>query len=341
MTVKAHGPGGPLRFGLIGTGRIGVAHAANIAASADAALACVVDPDLETAQAVAARFGAVAMGSADDLLASGDVEAVLVAAPTPTHADLIESCVDAGLAILCEKPIDLEISRVDELRTRVAASSVPVALGFNQRFDPAVAEVKRRVVAGEIGALEHLAIVSRDPGPPPADYIATSGGIFRDMTIHDLDLARFFLGEVTEVQAMGACLFDPGAREHGDFDTVSVTLRGASGAIATISNSRHSAVGYDQRLEAFAAEGVLQVCNAPAGLVSSSTASATEARSPYVQSFLDRYAASYAAELAEFIRLVRGEPSTSPSFADGRSALVLADAARRSAAEGVTVAIRP
>jgi myo-inositol 2-dehydrogenase/D-chiro-inositol 1-dehydrogenase len=328
-----------LRFGLIGTGRIGVAHAANIAASPHAELVRVVDPDLAGAQAVAAQCGAVAMASADELLASRDVDAVLVASPTPTHADLIEACVDAGLPVLCEKPIDLEIRRVDQLREKVASSSVPVALGFNQRFDPAVAEVKARVEAGEIGVLEHLAIVSRDPGPPPADYIATSGGIFRDMTIHDFDMVRFFLGDVVEVFATGSCLFDAGAREHGDFDTVSVTLRNERGAIATIANSRHSAVGYDQRLEAFGAGGMLQVCNPAAGLVSAFTSTATEARSPYVWSFLDRYAASYARELDEFIRLVRREASTSPSYEDGRSALLLADAARRSAAEGV--AIRP
>ena len=327
----------PVRFGLVGTGRIGAAHAANIAASPDAELVCVADPHLEGATAVAERYGSAALGSAQELLADPGVEAVLVASPTPTHADLIEACVDAGLPVLCEKPIDLDIRRVDALRAKVSGGSVPVALGFNQRFDPAVAEVRARVAAGDIGTLEHLAIVSRDPGPPPADYIASSGGIFRDMTIHDFDLVRFFLGEITEVSAMGACLFDRGARDHGDFDTVSVTLRGVDGAIATIANSRHSAVGYDQRLEAFGAAGLLQVCNAPGGLVSSSTATATGARSPYVWSFLDRYAASYARELEEFIALVRGEPSTSPTFEDGRAALLLADAARRSAAEGVAV----
>jgi myo-inositol 2-dehydrogenase/D-chiro-inositol 1-dehydrogenase len=327
----------PVRFGLIGTGRIGVAHAANIAVSPHAELVRVVDANVERAQAVAGRFGAEALASAEELLRSGDIDAVLVASPTPTHADLIEACVDAGLPVLCEKPIDLEISRVDRLRAKVASSSVPVALGFNQRFDPAIAEVKARLVAGEIGTLEHLAIVSRDPGPPPADYIATSGGIFRDMTIHDFDMVRFFLGDIVEVFASGSCLFDDGARQHGDFDTVAVTLRSASGAIATLVNSRHSAVGYDQRLEAFGAGGLLQVCNPLAGLVSASTAAATEARSPYIWSFLDRYAASYARELEEFIRSVRGEASSSPTYEDGRAALLLADAARRSAAEGVAI----
>lgn len=329
----------PCRFGLIGTGRIGVAHAANIAASPHAELVRVVDPYVDSARGVAARFGGEALASADELLRAGDIDAVLVASPTPTHADLIEACVDAGLPVLCEKPIDLEISRVDRLRAKVASSSVPVALGFNQRFDPAIAEVKARVVAGEIGTLEHLAIISRDPGPPPANYIATSGGIFRDMTIHDFDMVRFFLGDIVEVFATGSCLFDAGARDHGDFDTVAVTLRSASGAIATLANSRHSAVGYDQRLEVFGAAGLLQVCNPLAGLVSASTSTSTEARSPYVSSFLDRYAASYAHELEEFIRLVRGEVSTSPSYEDGRAALLLADAARRAAAEGVAIRV--
>ncbi|WP_025156372.1 inositol 2-dehydrogenase [Leifsonia aquatica] len=329
----------PLRFGLIGTGRIGRVHAASIAANPATELTWVCDPFIDGARAVAAEHGGSVSESAADVLASGEVDAVLVASPTPTHVDLISAAVDAGIPVLCEKPIDLDIARVDALRPKVAASGVPVALGFNRRFDPSFAAVRARVAAGEIGTLEQLTIVSRDPAAPPASYVAASGGIFRDMTIHDFDMARFFLPDIVEVQATGATLFDDGAREHGDFDTAVVVLRASTGAVVTITNSRHSAVGYDQRLEAFGAKGMLQVANAPTSLVSSSTADAVEAKAPYQDFFLERYAAAYAAELDAFVKLVRGEPSTSPTFEDGRAALVLADAAQLSAETRTVVAI--
>ncbi|RWZ64535.1 inositol 2-dehydrogenase [Labedella populi] len=329
----------PLRFGLIGTGRIGQVHAASMAADPDTTLAWVCDPFVEGARAVADRFGGTVTDDASAVFASGEVDAVLIASPTATHVDLIAAAIEAGIPALCEKPIDLDIARVDALLPTVRSSGVPIALGFNRRFDPAFASVRARVAAGEIGDLEHLSIVSRDPAAPPAAYIAVSGGIFRDMTIHDLDMARFFLPDIVEVSAMGSTVFDPGARQHGDFDTAVTTLRASSGAIVSISNSRHSAIGYDQRLEAFGPRGILQVANAPTSLVSLSTATVVEGRPPYQDFFLERYAEAYAAELREFVRLVRGEPSTSPTFEDGRAALLLADAAQRSATEHVAVAV--
>lgn len=329
----------PIRIGLIGTGRIGRVHAASIAGNPHSELSWVADPYLPGAESVAARFGGVPTDSPDALLASGAIDAVLVASPTPTHVELIEACVDAGLPVLCEKPIDLDIARVDALRDKVLRSGVAVALGFNQRFDPHFADARSRVANGEIGPAEHLSIVSRDPGPPPAEYIAVSGGIFRDMSIHDLDMVRFFLGDIVEVTATGATLFDEGARLHGDYDTVVITLRAASGALATVTNARHSAIGYDQRLEVNGSGGRLLVDNAPSSLVQVSTANLVEGKRPYIEAFVERYAAAYAAELAEFLRLVRGEASTSPTFDDGRAALILADAAQMSAQTGRTISI--
>jgi len=331
--------GAALRFGLIGSGRIGRVHAASIAADPQAALAWVADPFLEGAQSVSELYGGSATASAEEAIADGRVDAIVIASPTPTHVDLIEACVDAGVPVLCEKPIDLDLGRVDRLRPKVAASHVPVALGFNRRFDPSFADAHARVARGDIGSLEQLTIISRDPAAPPADYVAGSGGIFRDMTIHDFDMARFFASDIVQVSAVGSTLFDAGAREHGDFDTAVVTLRAASGALVTIVNSRHSAVGYDQRLEAFGAAGSVQVANQSTSLVSVSTAHSVEARAPFEAFFLERYAQAYAAELREFIKLARGEQSTSPTFEDGRAALVLADAAQRSATEGVAVPI--
>ena len=329
----------PLRFGLIGTGRIGRVHAASIAADPDTTLVWVADPIIAGAEEIAARYGGTVTPDAAAVIASGDVDALLIASPTPTHVDLIAAAVDVGIPVLCEKPIDLDIVRVDALRARVATAGVPVALGFNRRFDPAFASVRARVAAGEIGPLEQLSIISRDPAAPPPAYVAVSGGIFRDMTIHDLDMARFFLPEIVEVSAVGSRMFDDGAREHGDFDTAVTVLRAASGAIVTITNSRHSAVGYDQRLEAFGPSGTLQVANAPTSLVSLSTAVEVEAKPPYQSFFLERYAEAYTAELRAFVRLVRGEPSSSPTFEDGRAALVLADAAQRAAETGRTVSV--
>jgi myo-inositol 2-dehydrogenase/D-chiro-inositol 1-dehydrogenase len=329
----------PLRLGLIGSGRIGSIHAANIAADPGAVLTVVADSFLDGARATAARFGGTPTGSADELLRSGSVDAVVIASPTPTHVDLIEAAVDAGLPVLCEKPIDLNIARVDALRPKVARGGVPVALGFNRRFDPSVAAARARVIAGEIGTLEQLTIVSRDPAPPSIDYVADSGGIFRDMTIHDFDMARFFVPDIVEVSATGSVLFSDAARAHDDFDTVVTTLRAAGGAIVTIINSRHSATGYDQRLEAFGSKGMVSVANMPIDLVTTSTATTAGSGSPFEPFFLTRYAAAYAAELREFIQLVRGESSTIPTFDDGRAALVLADAALRASNERAAVPV--
>ncbi|NQX17412.1 inositol 2-dehydrogenase [Rathayibacter sp. VKM Ac-2857] len=329
----------PLRFGLVGTGRIGQVHAANIAADPEATLAWVCDPFVDGANAVSARYGGTVTTDAAEMFASGGIDAVLIASPTATHVDLLEAAISAGIPALCEKPIDLDIARVDALLPRVTSSGVPIALGFNRRFDPAFAEARARVAAGEIGALEQLSIISRDPAAPPAAYIGVSGGIFRDMTIHDFDMARFFLPDIVEVTATGATTFDPGAREHGDFDTAVVTLRSASGALVSITNSRHSSVGYDQRIEAFGADGSIEVANALTSLVSVSNGTSVQAKPPYQDFFLERYSVAYRAELTEFIKLARGEESTSPTFADGRAALVLADAAARSAVERVSVSV--
>lgn len=326
-----------LRFALIGTGRIGRVHAANIAASPQTELAVVADPVLASADDVAARFGGTAVSDPLAAIDPGRIDAVVIASPTPTHTELITACIERGVPVLSEKPIDLDMSRIEALRPRVQRAASPVAIGFNQRFDPAIAEVQRRVASGEIGPLEQLSITSRDPGPPPAAYIGVSGGIFRDMTIHDFDLARFFAGEIDEVTAVGSTLFDAGAREQDDFDTVVVTLKARSGAIVTITNSRHSAYGYDQRVEAFGGNGLLNVENVPASHVTASNSAHAAARGPYIEQFLDRYASAYANELDAFVELVQQGASSSPNFEDGRAAQVLAEAAHQSARLGRTV----
>lgn len=326
-----------LRFGLIGAGRIGGVHAKNIDAHPATELVYVADTRISMAEEVVARHGGNATTSPEAVLADSGLDAVVVAAPTPQHLTLIEACVDAGLPVLCEKPIDLDRARVDLIRDKVAATEVPVAIGFNQRFDPAFNEVRRRLDAHEIGTIEQVTIVSRDPAPPPADYIAVSGGIFLDMSIHDFDMARFLLGDIAEVYATGSTMFDEGAMLHGDYDTVVVTLKAVSGALVTITNSRHSSFGYDQRLEAFGAEGLLRVENAATSLVGLNNSSGVETKSPHLESFLDRYAESYRLELAEFVKLVQGGESSSPRFEDGRAAQLIAEAAMESSKKGRVV----
>jgi myo-inositol 2-dehydrogenase/D-chiro-inositol 1-dehydrogenase len=328
-----------LRIGLFGTGRIGQVHALSLASLEEATLAWVCDPFLEGAKQTAAEFGGRVSDDPDEVFASGEVDAVIVASPTATHVDLVERAIDAGLPVLCEKPIDLEIARVDAIRAKASATDVPIALGFNKRFDRHFVELKRRVGAGEIGALEQLAITSRDPGEPPAAYVRQSGGIFRDMTIHDLDMARYFIPDIVEVSARGANVFSEDIREAGDFDSAVVTLRGTNDELVTIVNSRHAAYGYDQRIEAFGPLGLLQVGNKNDALVRHWGARAVEAIGPYQNFFLERYAEAYRLEVAEFLRAVRGLPSRSPGFEDGRAALILADAAEKSARTGVAIEV--
>lgn len=330
----------PLKIGLIGTGRIGQVHAASVAALPETTLTWVCDPFVEQATATAARYGVTNVtADAAEVLAAPDVDAIIMASPTPTHVDLLSAAIDAGVPALCEKPIDLDIARVDALRGKAAGSTTPIALGFNRRFDPDFAEVRRRVAAGEIGRLEQLSITSRDPEPPPIGYVAVSGGIFRDMTIHDFDMARFFVPDIVEVTARGAHQFDAGIRDAGDYDAAVVTLRGAGGELITITNSRHSVYGYDQRLEAFGAQGLLQVSNVSPTTVRAFGPNGVEGRAGYHTFFLERYAEAYRAELAAFVRTIRDATHESPGFEDGRAALVLADAAVRSAAEGITVPV--
>ncbi len=332
-------PPAPLRVALLGTGRIGRVHAAAVADSTEAVLQVVCDAVPASAEAVAAAHGGRVVADPAEAMAAEDVDAVVVATPTPTHVGLLEAALGAGLPVLCEKPIDLDITRVDAVRAQAAAAPSPVVLGFNRRFDPHFAEVHRRVRAGEVGRLEHLAITSRDPEPPPADYVATSGGIFRDMTIHDFDMARFFVPDVVSVTAVGLHQFSPGIREAGDFDAAVVTLTGAGGESVVITNSRHSASGYDQRLEAFGADGMLSVGNVSDTLVRATTAAHVDAGEPYQRFFLERYRAAYAGELAAFLAAARGEQVEVPGFEDGRAALLLADAAEASAREGRAVAV--
>ncbi len=328
-----------VRFALFGCGRIGRVHADSIAVHPRAELVQVCDPVEPAARDLAAQYGAASGSDVDSVLADPRVDAVVVASPTPTHVDLLSRAVAAGKAVLCEKPIDLDLARVDACWQRIAEREHTVMVGFNRRFDPTFRVIRDRVAAGEIGRLEQLVITSRDPAPAPAGYIASSGGLFRDMTIHDLDMARYFLGDVVEVQAMGANLIEPYIAEVGDVDSAMVVLRGADGALCQITNSRRCAFGYDQRLEAFGERAMLSAANQLPTSVRRSDAERTEAAEPYLNFFLDRYTPAYRAELDHLVTAIEKGTQPSPGFADGRAALVLADAADESLRTGRAVRI--
>lgn len=325
-----------LSIAVIGAGRIGQIHARNIAAHASAQLAGVADVDAAAAARLAEACGARVL-TPDEAFAA---DAVLIGSPTPTHADYIERAAAAGRAIFCEKPIDLSADRVRACLAVVRRVGVPLMVGFNRRFDPHFATLKRRLDAGEIGDLELLTIISKDPAPPPPAYVASSGGLFRDMMIHDLDMARFLLGEEpVELHAAAACLIEPSIGAAGDVDTALVTLRTASGKLCQIANSRRATYGYDQRIEAHGAKGLLRAGNVTATTVELANAAGFVAE-PALPFFLERYAAAYRAELDAFIAAVTGSARPAPGGEDGLKALLLADAATQSATTGETVRLR-
>ncbi len=322
-----------LDIAVIGAGRIGRIHARNVAVHTGARLVGISDTHPPSAEALATATGTRVL-SLDEAMAA---DAVVIGSPTPTHADLIERAARAGRAIFCEKPIDLDAGRVTRCLDVVAAAGVILMVGFNRRFDPSFATLKRRLASGEVGRLEMLTIISRDPAPPPPSYVAASGGLFRDMMIHDLDLARFLMAEEpTSVFAAGSCLVDPGIGEAGDVDTAMVTLTTASGTICQISNSRRAAYGYDQRIEAHGATGLLRAGNQTATTIEVAT-SRGFTTDPALPFFLERYAAAYRAELDAFVDAVVAGIPAEPGGADGLAALRLADAATESARTGEVV----
>ncbi len=322
-----------LTFAQFGAGRIGAIHAANLAASGRARLKHIVDVNAGAAEALAARHGARA-STMDAALSDPEVGAVIVASSTSTHADLVVAAARAGKAIFCEKPIDLSLARVDACLAEVRKAGVPMLVGFNRRFDPDFMELRRRIGAGAIGTVEQVIITSRDPAPPPLAYIRVSGGLFRDMTIHDFDMARWLLGEEpVEVFAYGANHVDPVIGAAGDIDSAMVLLRTASGRMAHINNSRRASYGYDQRIEVHGSVGRLIAGNRTPTTVELADAAAVTSDKP-LHFFLERYADAYRIELGAFIDAVAQGTPMPVGAEDGRQALVLADAALRSLQEG-------
>ena len=323
---------------VIGAGRIGKIHAANARAHPGIRVKYIVDPIAPAAEALAESTGA-RVAALEDVLADGAVAGVIIASSTDTHLEFSIRGVEAGKAVFCEKPIDLDLAKARGAAAVLGTSSARFFLGFNRRFDPHFGRLHERLRSGEMGELETLHIISHDPAPPPIDYVKVSGGLFKDMTIHDFDMARWMLGEdAMEVYAAGACLVDPAIGAAGDIDTAKTVLRTRSGKICVISNSRRSGYGYDQRIEAFCSKGLLRVGNVLTSTVESWGESGP-CSDPLENFFLDRYAKAYVAEMSHFVDMLDGCVEPGIRYSDGIHALSIADAAAQSHASGKVVSV--
>ena len=327
-----------LSIALLGAGRIGQIHGRTIAASKRARLAAISDPFPDGAKALSKATGAP-VRSAEEVLADKSIDAILIATPTDTHADFIDKAAKAGKSVLCEKPVDMSSARIKQTLTRVKKAGIKLMIGFNRRFDPNFAALQKRLADGAAGNVELVTILSRDPAPPPVSYIARSGGLFRDMMIHDLDMARFLLGEEpVEVFALGSALVDPAIGKAGDVDTAAVLLKTRSGKICQISNSRRATYGYDQRIEVHGSKGLLSAANVHETTVTFASAAGFTA-DPVQNFFLERYAAAYRNEVEAFIDAVVDGKPISPDGNDGLRAQMLADAATQSRETGKPVKV--
>jgi myo-inositol 2-dehydrogenase/D-chiro-inositol 1-dehydrogenase len=324
----------PLQIGIVGAGRIGIVHARTVAFRVpEAQVAAIADPNLEAARRLATELGVARVGSDyREMLDDPKLAALVVCSSTDTHAEVVMAAARAGKHLFCEKPLDLELGKIDHALAAVEAAGVKLQLGFNRRFDPDFAEMQARVRAGAIGSPHLLRITSRDPAPPAAAYVRVSGGMFLDMTIHDFDMARFLCGEVEEIYAVAANLVDPALGQAGDVDTALLTLRFASGALGCIDNSRQAVYGYDQRVEIFGDKGMLANHNRTAHSVL--TADSRGIRHPLpLDFFMQRYADAYEAEIRAFVRAITRDEPVPVTGHDARQATLLGYAAKKSVAE--------
>ena len=331
-----------ITIGIVGTGRIGRIHATNLTRNVPGArVAAVADLYVDRAAEWVEELG-IAATTTDyrDLLRDPEIDAIYVCSNTDTHAMILTDAARAGKDVFCEKPIDLSVEKVDDALRVVQETGVLLQIGFNRRFDPNFAAVQRRVAAGDVGQVDIVKITSRDPEPPPIDYVRTSGGIFPDMTIHDFDMARFLSGsEVVAVHAAGAVRVEPAIGDAGDIDTAIVTLRFENGAIGVIDNSRQAVYGYDQRIEVFGRNGMLRAENETQTRVEYAASEGVSRDKP-LYFFLERYADAFAAESRAFVAAIRDRTVPPVTGDDGLQPLLIGMAAKRSLDEGRTVTIK-
>lgn len=332
---------GSVKFGVIGTGRIGRLHVENLTNLVpEAEVVAVADPYIDSAREWAEAIGVKGIyQNYQDLLADAEVEAVIVASSTDTHAEISIAAAKAGKQIFCEKPVDRDIERIKEVLAAVEEAGVLFQVGFNRRFDHNFKKVADVVKSGAIGEPHIIKITSRDPAPPPVEYIKVSGGLFNDMMIHDFDMVRYLSGsDVVEVTAKGAVLVDPAIGDAGDIDTAIVTLKMANGALGVIDNSRQAVYGYDQRVEVFGSKGIAKAENdKPTTVEVSTVENVTTDKIPYF--FLDRYTGAFVDQFKYFIAAVRGEEKLMVDGIDGLRSVEIAEAATRSLKEGRTISL--
>ena len=321
-----------VNVGLVGAGRIGRLHAEHLAYRVpQAELLTVSDIIPEAAQRCAADLG-IPTATPDHrvIMEDPNVEAVVICSSTDTHSQMIEEAAAAGKHIFCEKPIDFDLARIDRALAAVDEAGVKLQIGFNRRFDPNFKRVRDLVAGGQVGELHILRITSRDPSPPPIEYVKVSGGIFLDMTIHDFDMARYLAGsEVDEIYAAGGVMVDPEIGRAGDIDTAVITLRFQNGVVGTIDNSRQAVYGYDQRVEVFGSGGCVTADNNYPNTAIVSDASRVHRDLP-LNFFMERYVDSYVAEMQAFIECVVQDTDPPVTGVDGRIPVIMGRAARKS-----------
>lgn len=331
-----------INFSLMGAGRIGKMHAEIISAHPNAKLKYVYDVNKKFANDVAKSTKCKIASKPEEAINSKDIDAVLIASATPTHTKFITMAAKAGKAIFCEKPIDLDIKKVNKCLNQIKNTKVPIQIGFNRRFDSSHAKAQQARVKKEIGELEMIVITSRDPEPPGIDYLKAAGGFFRDTTIHDFDLARFILGNdpVMQISAFGEALFDKNAKKQKDHDTAMFILKSKKGVLIHINNSRRAVYGYDQRVEVFGSKGMIISNNQTPSSVERYTNKSTSVKDPIHFFFIERYEQAYRDQFNEFVKCVTKKTKPKVTFADGKNALIIANAAYESYKKGKVVNIK-
>ena len=330
-----------INISLMGAGRIGKMHAEIISAHPDVNLQYVYDINKENALQVAKQNNAEIVNSPEEAIMSDKIDAILIASATPTHTQFITMGAKSGKAVFCEKPIDLDIHKVNECMKEINELNIPLQIGFNRRFDNSHAKVQQARLKKEIGELEMLIITSRDPEPPGLEYLNAAGGFFRDTTIHDFDLSRFILGDdpIIQVTAFGENLFDENAKKADDFDTAMFVLKSREGVLIHINNSRRAVYGYDQRVEAFGSKGMIISNNQTITSVESYTNKITSSKEPILHFFIERYTQAYKDQFNHFIECIKNNIKPSVTFEDGRNALIIANAAYESHKQKKTIEI--
>ena len=330
-----------LNFALMGAGRIGKMHANNIASHHKCNLSYVFDINKDFANQVAESNNSKVANSPEEAINNDNIDVVYIASATPTHIDYITMGAKAGKAVFCEKPIDLDINKVNECYETIKNFDVPIQIGFNRRFDNSHRKVKLAKDNGEIGNLEMIIITSRDPEPPGIDYLKAAGGFFRDTTIHDFDLSRFVLGDdpIVEVSAYGSQLISQECKEVGDQDTAMFIMRSQKDVLIHINNSRRAVYGYDQRLEVLGSKGMMISNNQSPTSVEKFDSKRTYAKDPIHFFFIERYVQAYKDQLNDFVNTLENNNKPTVTFEDGRNALILANAAYESFESGKSVKV--